>query len=130
MNLSFQISGRTTSIDITAEAALIDIASLNARGVSRLGATSIVLSGLYVFGLTLHKKIRAGKLPPYPDPRKREELFVAAPAALVNLHGAGLNDVHLRADFALVEDGLAGGEAREVVREPAWRPRLDDDFHG
>jgi hypothetical protein len=39
-------------------------------------AYSIVLSGLYVFGLTLHKKIRAGKLPLYPDPRKREELFV------------------------------------------------------
>jgi len=39
-------------------------------------AFSIVLSGLYVFGLTLHKKIRAGKLPLYPDPRKREELFV------------------------------------------------------
>jgi hypothetical protein len=37
---------------------------------------SIVLSGLYVFGLTVHKKIRAGKLPPYPDPRKREDLFV------------------------------------------------------
>jgi hypothetical protein len=31
-------------------------------------AYSIVLSGLYVFGLTVHKKIRAGKLPPYPDP--------------------------------------------------------------
>ena len=39
-------------------------------------AYSIVLSGLYVFGLTVHKKIRAGKLPLYPDPRKREELFV------------------------------------------------------
>jgi len=39
-------------------------------------AFSILLSGLYVFGLTVHKKIRAGKLPPYPDPRKREELFV------------------------------------------------------
>src|SRR6266852_1149940 len=39
-------------------------------------AYSIVLSGLYVFALTVHKKIRAGKLPLYPDPRKREELFV------------------------------------------------------
>jgi len=39
-------------------------------------AYSIMLSGLYVFGLTVHKKIRAGKLPLYPDPRKREELFV------------------------------------------------------
>jgi len=39
-------------------------------------AYSIVLSGLYVFGLTVHKKIRAGKLPLYPDPRKREELFL------------------------------------------------------
>jgi hypothetical protein len=37
---------------------------------------SILLSGLYVFGLTVHRKIRAGKLPLYPDSRKREELFV------------------------------------------------------
>jgi uncharacterized protein (TIGR03437 family) len=44
--LAFQISGRTTSIDITAEAALIDIAALNVRDSSRLGATSLVLSGL------------------------------------------------------------------------------------
>ncbi len=46
MNLSFQITGRLTSIDISAESALVDIASLNARNASRLGATSIVLSGL------------------------------------------------------------------------------------
>lgn len=46
MELSFQISGRTTSIDITAEAALLDISALNARNVNRLTATSIVLSGL------------------------------------------------------------------------------------
>src|SRR5260370_8200299 len=39
-------------------------------------AYSIVLSGLYVFGLTLHKRIRAGELPPYPAARNREELFV------------------------------------------------------
>jgi hypothetical protein len=37
---------------------------------------SIVLSGLYVFGLTVHKTIRAGKSPLYPDPRRRKELFV------------------------------------------------------
>jgi len=36
-------------------------------------AYSIVLSGPYVFGLTVHKKIRAGKLPPYPDPRKHDD---------------------------------------------------------
>ena len=46
MELSFQLTGRTTSIDITAEAVLLEIAALNARGVSRLPATSIVLSGL------------------------------------------------------------------------------------
>ena len=39
-------------------------------------AYSILLSGLYVFGLTVHKKISAGKLPLYPDPSKREELFL------------------------------------------------------
>ena len=39
-------------------------------------AYSILLSGLYVFGLTVHKRIRAGKLPPYPDPSKRDDLFL------------------------------------------------------
>ena len=39
-------------------------------------AYSILLSGLYVFGLTVHKKIRAGKLPPYPEPSKRHDLFL------------------------------------------------------
>jgi hypothetical protein len=36
-------------------------------------AYSIALSGPYVFGLTVHKKIRAGKLPPYPDRRKHDD---------------------------------------------------------
>lgn len=44
--LSFQITGRTTSIDITAESALIDLGALNARGANRQSATSIVLTGL------------------------------------------------------------------------------------
>jgi hypothetical protein len=39
-------------------------------------AYSIPLSGLYVFGLTFHKRIHAGKLPPYPDPSKRDDLFL------------------------------------------------------
>src|ERR1700737_1891180 len=39
-------------------------------------ACSIPLSGLYVFGLTVHNRIRAGKLPPYPDPSKRNALFL------------------------------------------------------
>jgi len=46
VSLTFQMTGRTTSIAITAESALVDIAALNARSASRLGATSIVLSGL------------------------------------------------------------------------------------
>jgi hypothetical protein len=37
---------------------------------------SIVLSGLYVAGLKVRRRVRAGKLPPYPDPQTREELFV------------------------------------------------------
>ena len=37
---------------------------------------SIVLSGLYVAGLRVPRKVSAGKLPPYPDPQKRQELFV------------------------------------------------------
>lgn len=53
MELSFQLSGRTTSIDITAEAALVEISALNARNVSRLAATSIVLSGLDESDVTL-----------------------------------------------------------------------------
>lgn len=45
-SLTFQIAGRTTSIDITAESALIDIAALNARNANRWAGTSIVLQGL------------------------------------------------------------------------------------
>lgn len=44
--LSFQISGRTTSIAITAESALVDIAALNVRNASKLAATSLILTGL------------------------------------------------------------------------------------
>ena len=39
---------------------------------------SILLSGLYIFALKAHRKIRAGRLPLYPDPRAREELFLVA----------------------------------------------------
>jgi hypothetical protein len=35
---------------------------------------SILLSGLYIFALKTGRKIRAGKLPIYSDPRKRREL--------------------------------------------------------
>jgi hypothetical protein len=35
---------------------------------------SILLSGIYVFALKAGRKIRAGKLPLYSDPRKRREL--------------------------------------------------------
>jgi hypothetical protein len=37
---------------------------------------SILLSGLYVFGLRVRRKTRAGKLPPYPEPAKRDDLFL------------------------------------------------------
>jgi len=37
-------------------------------------AYSIVLSGVYIFALKAESKIRAGRLPLYPDPRKRTEL--------------------------------------------------------
>jgi hypothetical protein len=39
-------------------------------------AYSIVLSALYVSGLSIRQRIRAGKLPTYPDPKKRDKLFV------------------------------------------------------
>src|SRR5437016_3973944 len=35
---------------------------------------SILLSGIYIFALKADRKIRAVKLPLYPDPRKRTEL--------------------------------------------------------
>src|SRR2546430_4269140 len=35
---------------------------------------SILLSGIYIFALKAGRKIRAGKLPLYPDPRKRADL--------------------------------------------------------
>ena len=37
-------------------------------------AYSMLLSGVYIFALKAGRKIRAGKLPLYPDPRKRTEL--------------------------------------------------------
>jgi len=37
-------------------------------------AFSILLSGVYIFALKAGRKIRAGKLPLYPEPRKRTEL--------------------------------------------------------
>jgi hypothetical protein len=38
-------------------------------------AYSILLSGLYIAALKIPQKIRSGRLPPYPDPSKRNELF-------------------------------------------------------
>src|SRR5260370_6759911 len=37
---------------------------------------SIVLSGLYIFALKAKQRIRAGRLPLFPDPRKRDDLFL------------------------------------------------------
>ena len=39
-------------------------------------AYSILFSGVYIFALKATRKIRAGKLPPYPDPAKRSELLL------------------------------------------------------
>jgi hypothetical protein len=35
-----------------------------------------ILSVLYVFTLKLGRRVAAGRLPPYPDPRKRNDLFL------------------------------------------------------
>jgi hypothetical protein len=35
-----------------------------------------VLSGLYIFALKAKQRIRAGRLPLFPDPRKRDDLFL------------------------------------------------------
>src|SRR5690348_9088010 len=37
---------------------------------------SILLSGLYIFALKAHRKITAGRLPHYPDPRQRQDVFL------------------------------------------------------
>jgi len=37
---------------------------------------SVLLSGIYVAGLRVRRRARAGTLPPYPDPGTRDELFV------------------------------------------------------
>ena len=37
---------------------------------------SMVLSGVYIFTLKAGRRIRAGRLPLFPDPRKRDELFL------------------------------------------------------
>jgi hypothetical protein len=37
---------------------------------------SVVLSGFYIFALKAKQRIRAGRLPLFPDPRKRDDLFL------------------------------------------------------
>ncbi len=37
---------------------------------------SVVFSGLYIFALKAKQRIRAGKLPLFPDPLKRDDLFL------------------------------------------------------
>lgn len=37
---------------------------------------SILLSGLYIFALRAHGKITAGRLPRYPDPHERHDVFL------------------------------------------------------
>jgi hypothetical protein len=37
---------------------------------------SIALSGVYIFTLKAGRRVRAGRLPLFPDPRKRDELFL------------------------------------------------------
>jgi hypothetical protein len=37
---------------------------------------SVLLSGLYIFALRAHRKITAGRLPRYPDPRQRQNVFL------------------------------------------------------
>ena len=37
---------------------------------------SVVLSGLYIFALKAKRRIRAGRLLLFPDPRKRDDLFL------------------------------------------------------
>lgn len=39
-------------------------------------AYSILLSEIYIFTLKTPRKTRPGNLPPYPDPRRREDLFL------------------------------------------------------
>jgi hypothetical protein len=41
-------------------------------------AYSILLSDIYIFALKAGRKIRAGKLPLYPAPRKRADLSLVA----------------------------------------------------
>src|SRR5260370_38054204 len=37
---------------------------------------SVALSGLYIFALNARQRIRAGRLPLFPDPGKRDDLFL------------------------------------------------------
>jgi hypothetical protein len=37
---------------------------------------SILLSGVYIFTLKIGRRVRAGRLPPYPEPQERDELFL------------------------------------------------------
>jgi len=44
IDFGFQISGRTTSLDISAEAVLLDAATLRARGLTRVAAAALVIN--------------------------------------------------------------------------------------
>jgi hypothetical protein len=37
---------------------------------------SVLFSGIYIFALKIPQKIHPGRLPPYPDPRQRKNLFL------------------------------------------------------
>src|ERR1700733_11085336 len=41
-------------------------------------AYSVVLTGIYIFTLKLRRPNKAGRLPRYPEPRKRDQLFLVA----------------------------------------------------
>jgi hypothetical protein len=57
-------------------------------------AFSMVFSGIYIFTLRATRRIRAGRLPCYPEPRKREQLFLV------------LGEVHHPRKYILSENPL------------------------
>lgn len=60
MDLSFQLRGRSTAIELSSDAVLVDMGSLNARNASRAPATSLVLTNLDESDVTIRPEFGTG----------------------------------------------------------------------
>jgi hypothetical protein len=80
-----------------------------------------VLSGLYVFTLKIRRRITAGRLPKYPDPRNRDDLFFVV-GEVHNERTAGPSETPRW--LTIPERGLFPGSPLSVTSSPGKPPEL------